>query len=193
MVCNLCDGTQWMDIRVDPVPPWSDFMSVDMDADPCWVCNPEGQVPYPGFEAPIPYWLAMAIGGFEGQYGLFQRFDDGQLVRSVLVHRSVANYSSWQPPLPIEDCPVCLGWGVWSNNGQIQDCIACGGKPIEARQGFEPLHAWWVNWKLGHKELYTQRGVAAIHEMEEARRSDPNVTTCMVAAIENIPGMVRIS
>lgn len=152
--CKLCDDQKWLTVRVDPVPPWSDFMSVDLDDDACYLCNPDGAATW-GDD--VPYFCAQAIGGFEGQYGLFQQFVDGKLMRSILIDRSVINYSSWQPPLPIEDCPVCHGWGIWSNNGQIMDCIACGGKPVELRTGYEPLYAWWLR-KIGPGAIYMQRG-----------------------------------
>lgn len=199
--CKLCNGTGWLDIRVEPVGGEDGFGPVDQDADPCWVCNPDGSTS-DYFDLPdeirekIPYYYAQAIGGYDAPYGILQGYDgEGNGTHTFVVDRKCIEFFSWQAPSPVVDCPVCLGWGVWSNNGHIYDCIACGGHPVEARQGFDPLHAWWVNWALGHipLNLFTPRGNQWLNDLEESRRDDPAVGCGLVTAIERIPGMVRIN
>lgn len=189
--CKLCGGARWLSVRVEPVGG-EDFGPVDYDDDACYLCNPNGEF---GWSSSIdtPYFFAQALGGYEGQYGVFNHFVDSVFVRSILIDRKVINYSSWQPLLALDDCPVCHGWGVWSNNGHIQDCLACGGQPIEARQGYEPLYAFWVNWKLGHTEMLTPRGTGSLNDLEESRRSSPTVTPALINTLENTPGITRVS
>lgn len=200
--CTLCQGSGWVDIRIDPVPPWSDFMSVDQDVEPCWLCNPNESVACPEIwpevgQSTIPYYFATALGGFGGQYGLLQGFDtEGNLTRSFYIDRNDIEFGTWRPDPNhwFGDCPVCHNWGLFSDNGNIQVCIACGGR--EEQKGYEPLYAFWINWKLGHSRdklpLYTPRGTGSLDALELARFNDRGVTSCLISAIEEIPGVERV-
>lgn len=178
-----------MSIRVDPVIPGSDWLSADQDVEGCPVCNPEGSTQdyldlSDEIQDKIPYWLARAVGGFDPDYLLFERYDDGELVRVVLMDHSVMPFSSWESPNPFADCPVCNGWGLFSDNGHVQMCIGCQGQSVKEHAAFDPLYAYWERQLVPGVNIYMQRG-----------RPDttPLSTDEIVHTLEKLPGMTRIN
>lgn len=184
--CRLCNDKHWYNVYVQPIPPMHDFFGGTPYDDACLLCNPNGAI---GFNLGDEwlYWVARAIGGREGQYTSLSG-ENGTILVTRQVYDPWKDDDSWI----IQDCPVCHGWGIWSNNGQIMDCIACGGQPIEYRRGFEPLHAWWVNWQLGHRTMYTMRGSPSLEALVESRKNHSHITHCLISTLEEMPGMVRV-
>lgn len=189
--CVFCNRTGWVDIRVDPPEGEDGFGPVDQDIDSCPLCNPGGST-QDYFDLPddikenIPYYLASAVGGYDPQYLMFQSYDEnGNQLSGYIVETSVFDFVAWHEDPPVRSCPVCLGWGIWSHNGNIQDCIACGGQPIQARQGFQPLHAWWLRelWPNGSR-IFRQRGVPG---------TEPLSCSEMLRVLDSMPGLTTIS
>lgn len=153
--CLLCEGHKWVYITSEPIPPYHDLFGSDCSEESCTLCNSDGSIPLPDsiddWDS-FTSWRAYALGGLEGKYTVLQSGD-----RTIVAQRSVWDFWWHMQDYQLRDCPVCYGWGIWSDNGQIQDCIACGGQPIEARKGYNPLHAYGPFAQLNGQWIYVQR------------------------------------
>lgn len=200
--CSICDGYKWFDLIADPIPPWSNFLGDDSGEINCPVCNPDCSVSLDDigdqiFE--IPSWRAFPISGYHGKFTALRRWMDDGSRRTLVADRS------WCPGLwdlpedpRFQDCPLCHNWGVCSIEGTVSLCIACHGKPPGGEiKGYDPLYSWGYSWRLGHSKLgnlplLTPRGYPGLEHLEKCREHSPEATDSMVAAIESIPGIVRL-
>lgn len=146
--CKFCNGLGWVSITENSIIPGADYLGAISGEDQCPFCGLDAPEPSEDTWDQIPNWVSTAIGGVDGKYAWLQQYVRGQVVRTMVVERSVFNLYEHDMPKPVQDCPVCHGCGLWNNWGKIETCLACGGLPIESRACYQPIVPWYLHGRI---------------------------------------------